>query len=250
MKYVNKKKSRREFIEKVSNPKTSKILEIGALNSPTFSETEVEVAFADWKNQEELIEAYPHKSGIRKVDYIIQGRELSDFVEGNFDIIITNHVIEHIPDIIFWFQELDKISTPNARLTFGVPDKRYTFDYFRPLTKLSEILECYHNKIDKPTFSQIFEHQYLYQKVDVKKIWEGEQVIHQGHRYSLKSAFDKTKSMLSEYHSVHCHVFDYNHFLKTFDELSKFDFFNWKIHSSSDVQPGLNEFLVAFVKKN
>ena len=53
------------------------------------------------------------------------GSAVMDFIARLF---VANHVLEHIPDIIFWMDQLRRISCDNAHVFLSLPDKRYTFE--------------------------------------------------------------------------------------------------------------------------
>jgi hypothetical protein len=84
---------------------------------------------------------------IEPVDFVWREGPIHDVVpadlHGHFDACITSHVIEHVPNPIAFFQSLDRLLTEYGVLSFAVPDKRYCFDFFRPLTFAPAWLEAF-----------------------------------------------------------------------------------------------------------
>lgn len=248
-KTYNKKGARRALVEQLVNLDT-KILEIGALNSPTFKKSEANVEFADWLSHEDLIEHYDAKKGIIEVDHVIKGRNISAAVKcdqvGRFDLVIANHVIEHIPDVIGWLQELSKITTPDGHLSLAVPDRRYTFDIARHETDVADLMDCYRDQLEVPTFRQILKHLFFKKNIVARDIWDSIDVLPQlsEKRFSLQAAVDRAEQMVGSFHSLHCHVFTKSSFVDLMDELAQAGYIAWQIEKVVDVQRGGNEFLV------
>ena len=48
-----------------------------------------------------------------------------------FDYVVASHVLEHMQDIIGFFQDISGIMKPGGKLCIIYPDKRYCFDHFR-----------------------------------------------------------------------------------------------------------------------
>jgi SAM-dependent methyltransferase len=59
------------------------------------------------------------------------------------DYVVASHVIEHVPDVTTWLNEIADVLKPAGDLRLAVPDRRYTFDFNRRETELAEVLEAY-----------------------------------------------------------------------------------------------------------
>jgi len=59
---------------------------------------------------------------------------------GTFDAFIASHVIEHTTDLIGFLDTAETLLCPSGIVILAIPDKRYCFDYFRPLTTTGEVL--------------------------------------------------------------------------------------------------------------
>ena len=62
---------------------------------------------------------------------------------GTFDACIASHVIEHTPDLISFLNSMEVLLKENGVVALAVPDKRYCFDYFRPLTTTGQVLHAH-----------------------------------------------------------------------------------------------------------
>lgn len=62
------------------------------------------------------------------------------FLHGKFDRVLASHVIEHMPDLLSFLNSVSALLSDSGTLALAVPDKRYTFDYFRPATLTSDIV--------------------------------------------------------------------------------------------------------------
>ena len=97
---------------------------------------------------------------IEEVDFVWKGQPLSELIDKKecYDWIISSHVIEHIPDIISFFQQCEKLLKPSGILSLVVPDKRYCFDYFQQLSSTGLLLDAYMEKRTRPSPGQVFDH--------------------------------------------------------------------------------------------
>jgi SAM-dependent methyltransferase len=243
------KKAGRRALVKHLIARDTRILEIGALNSPTFRAKDAQVTIADWLPREELEAHYAKKKGIVDVDVVIEGDILNSVRKAelaDFDIVIANHVIEHIPDVIGWLKQLSQITAEGRHLSMAVPDRRYTFDIVRTVSDVADLIDCHRQELTVPTFRQILKHLYFKKNVVARDVWGGalsDEVLAKK-RFSLQAAVARAEEMEGAFHSMHCHVFTCDSFRQAMTELHEEGFISWKIENLVDVQPGSNEFLV------
>lgn len=97
---------------------------------------------------------------IEEVDFVTQGQPLPELIGKTqcYDWIIASHVVEHIPDLISFLQQCEQLLKPNGVLSLVVPDKRYCFDYFQPLSTTGMLLDAYTQKRTRPSAGQVFDH--------------------------------------------------------------------------------------------
>ncbi len=83
---------------------------------------------------------------IEAVDGIWQDGQLHEAVpatlHGGFDRLIASHVIEHMPDPAGFLASAEALLQPEGTIALAIPDHRYCFDYFRPVSTTGEVLEA------------------------------------------------------------------------------------------------------------
>jgi SAM-dependent methyltransferase len=132
--------------------KQDKILEIGPSYNPTVTRADGwNVYSLDHASGEELRAKYSNNPAvdtarIQEVDFVWSGGSLDSAIPaehlGTFDAIIASHVIEHQPDLVSFFHSISKILKPKGVLSLAVPDKRFCFDYFMPISLTGDVLEA------------------------------------------------------------------------------------------------------------
>lgn len=110
------------------------------------------VQIIDHMNQDDLIDKYKSMGisrelleNIEEVDFIWQGESYEELTgkKHYYDWIIASHVIEHTPDLIDFLKHCDSILKHHGVISLVVPDKRFCFDHFRPVTSLSKVIDCH-----------------------------------------------------------------------------------------------------------
>lgn len=117
-------------------------LEIGALHFPLDLPPQARARYVDRMEVEQLRREYPELDDkeLTPVDVIDDGERLTTIPDGSQDFIVANGFLEHCEDPIGTLQtHLGKIK-PGGVLFYAVPDKRYTFDWRRPLTPLDHMI--------------------------------------------------------------------------------------------------------------
>ena len=223
-------------------------LEIGPLATPIASKANGRVYYVDHADREALRRKYAQDAhmGTRldeivEVDYVLaKGQSLAEGLasEGPFDYIIASHVIEHIPDVVTWLDELHDLLVPGGILSLVVPDKRFTFDVNRAPTDISAILDAHHRKLARPTFGQIFDFSSrTIHGVDPRKIWSGDHDYRNAVRNDCPDpdlmAFEFADKILDsdEFIDIHCHVFTPESFLGIIDKLGHLDLLEYELAS-------------------
>lgn len=99
---------------------------------------------------------------IEDVDVLGSSTEIASLVEargelGTHDYIISSHNFEHLPNPIKFLQGCSQVLKVNGMLSMAIPDKRACFDYFRPHSTISQIIDAYFEDRRRPTFAQEFD---------------------------------------------------------------------------------------------
>lgn len=82
---------------------------------------------------------------IEEVDYVWQGEPFPELVgpDTRFDYIVAAHVLEHTPDLIGFVNQLAQIVDERGVISLIVPDKRFCFDFMRPLSTVGAVVEAH-----------------------------------------------------------------------------------------------------------
>lgn len=192
---------------------------------------------------------------IEPVDLLGSSSELEALVEGagllgQMDFIVSSHNVEHIPDLLKFFQGCGKVLKDGGVLSMAVPDKRGCFDYFRPNSSLANVLEANQQQRSKPSFGQMFEHESLYAKqyLDGKPTSgfctgvDPMSVLPAG---DLKHIYDVWRARIEQspdqYFDVHCWTFTPASFERLVGELSFLGLITLEL---IEVEVGAGEFYV------
>ncbi|MGC2238975.1 MAG: methyltransferase domain-containing protein [Pyrinomonadaceae bacterium] len=139
--------------------------EIGASHAPIApKKSGYNVDIIDHATREELIEKYKDDNvnldNIEEVDFVWSGEDYSELTgkTGFYDWIIASHVIEHVPNLIGFLNSCDKILKETGVLSLAIPDARFCFDHFRPLTGLSKVLDAHYQNPKVHTPGSIVEY--------------------------------------------------------------------------------------------
>ena len=121
-----------------------RVLEVGAFSAPTVDPSEAEVKFLDYYATEEL-RSMARANGadpasVVAVDYVCRTDDYSEVVEESFDVLVANHVLEHVDRTIAWLRMVRNLIRDGGLLFLVLPDKKKSFDRFRPDTPLSHLL--------------------------------------------------------------------------------------------------------------
>lgn len=143
-------------------------LEIGPSYHPVFPKKIFgNVKSLDLLSKEKLRAKYAcddkvNLDNIEDVDFIWQGEAYVDLVgEERFDWVFASHVIEHVPDFISFFNDISKILKENGSLVLVVPDRRYTFDTYRPQSSLSSIIDAHFLRRAEPSLGMKVENNFF-----------------------------------------------------------------------------------------
>ena len=161
------------------DPASMRGIEIGPLHNPVIARAPgVEVFYVDHADTETLRAKYaddPNVPEVLPVDFAWGDRRLADAVgdAAPFDYAIASHVIEHVPDLVAWFNELGDVLEPGGVLSLVIPDKRYCFDIRRDATEPAEIVAAHLEARRRPTLAQIYDFWSKRVEVDTLAVWAG-----------------------------------------------------------------------------
>ena len=166
-----------------------------------------------------------------------------------FDIVFSAHCVEHIPDFVNHFIAVKGLLNEGGKYHFYVPNKRYTFDYYKPLTQVEEIVEAHNLKACKPSLTQFLRH-FLYRGThnDRSRHWggdHGENPYQKGlERMSeLVKCYNNSKGYLD----LHCWIFTPDSFISILESLRLSGLLSFADLEVHETLPGDNAFLVTVI---
>jgi predicted SAM-dependent methyltransferase len=151
----------RPYIKRAVGKKT-RALEIGPSLNPILPKAEgYNVAVLDHAGEVELVAKYaPHGIDTRKiepVDFIWQGESLAEMAgRDSYEAIVASHVIEHAPDFIRFLRDCSESLTSTGTLHLLIPDRRYCFDFFQPLSDVAKVLGDHRAKRTRHSFESFY----------------------------------------------------------------------------------------------
>ncbi len=226
-------------------------LEIGPLDKPLVERRAGrKIYYCDYASREFLREkssADPNVdvSRIPEIDFVTTKLHSELFGGMRFDYILASHVVEHVPDILGWLGHLLNVLTAGGRIILAIPDRRYTFDYLRPVSTLGPMLEAQLEQRARPVFAQVYDAFSMAVKADQELCWK--RPVDPGplepcytKELALRLARDSRDG--GGYHDCHCWVFTYESFLEIVAEARETGALDAHVVASSPPVYGANEF--------
>lgn len=208
--------ARRALITSMIDP-AGRGLEIGPSHNPAAPKSAgFNVETVDHTDRPGLLEKYQEDQGINlaaieEVDHVWTGGGLCDLVgrPGGFDWIIASHVVEHMPDLVFFLTECQALLKPDGILSLVVPDKRFCFDHLRRLSSTGDVVQAHLEKRTRHTPGQVFDHFVGACKLDESGSWHRDSRGRIGsvHSPDFARAMHEASLASPEYFDVHGWVF-------------------------------------------
>ncbi len=226
--------------------------EIGALTSPFLSKQDSDIVYVDRLSTDALRAKFAKESSVDvssivQVDVVLGDRGLGDAMRplGAFDYAIASHVIEHVPNIVFWLSEIADLVKEGGRLILVIPDKRHTFDYLRSTSSIASVVGAWIEGSAKPNAAQIFDFNAYAANVDKAASWAGLIDPSALKRYgsihsALRLSSDAHRS--GEYIDCHCWVFTPASLLRVFADLAELGIIKWKLAFFADTRRDEDDF--------
>lgn len=120
-------------------------IEIGAYHNPWPVGSNVKVTYVDKWPHDKLIQMRDNDPNlgpgkpISRVDLIDDGQTLSKIHDGSQDFVLSSHQLEHCVSPITAVENHVRVLKKGGRVFYVVPDKRFTFDKDRELTKFDDL---------------------------------------------------------------------------------------------------------------
>jgi len=146
--------------------KPDRIIEIGPSHAPLASKAEGWNSFVvDHDTRNNLITKYQamgvDPNRIEDVDFVWRSGAIIDAVpeshHGSFKAFIASHVIEHSTDVVRFLLSAQDLILPDGMIVLAIPDKRKTFDFFRPVSTTSQAITAFEERRDRHTAETHFD---------------------------------------------------------------------------------------------
>lgn len=164
------------------------------------------------------------------------------------DYVVASHVVEHVPDLVTWLQEVHDVLSIEGTLRLIVPDKRYTFDIKRRTSSLTDVLAAFVRKRRVPSASRVLDFALNMVQVDIATAWRGEldlDGLTRGYsdQQAMELALDAEQN--GTYHDVHCWVFTPRSFVELMAELARCELLGFACDWIVPTAPDTFEFFVS-----
>lgn len=196
--------------------KSGRGIEIGPCHNPVAPKKKgYNVHIIDHMSKEELINKYKdhhiNLNNIEEVDFVWQGQSYAELTEKNkyYDWIIASHMVEHTPDLVGFLNDCDSILKDDGVISLVVPDKRYCFDHYRPITGISSIIDHYFQSSKIHTPGAVAEYYLNVVSKDGNISWNSSAKGEYSFVHSIDAATNKMKLVHNEneYFDIHAWCF-------------------------------------------
>ena len=174
---------------------------------------------------------------IEEVDTIWRSGPLHESVPpallGKIDSIIASHVLEHIPDLIGFFQSASRLVAPGGSLRLALPDRRYCFDCFKPWTTTGDLLDAQYRGLTRHSLKTAFDHVAYSAAVDGKPAWGPHAisvpVLTSPFQLAAQTVTSFRDSVDQPYQDYHCWQFSPAGFELAILELGELQLTDWRV---------------------
>ncbi|WP_027468357.1 class I SAM-dependent methyltransferase [Deefgea rivuli] len=220
--------------------KNGRGIEVGSSHNPIApKKAGYNVQIIDHLDKSSLIDKYKDHgvniANIEDVDFIWNGESYSDLTgRTNFyDWIIASHVIEHTTDLIGFLNDCSNLLNENGILSLAIPDKRYCFDHFRPVSGLSRIIDNHLNNQKIHSAGAVIEYFLNATSKDGKIAWNSSTTVNP--QFSCVHNLDDAKQALNniinnqQFYDIHEWCFTPTHTLLILQDLLNLELINLHI---------------------
>lgn len=169
----SRRASKMEFIELVAAEES--VLEIGPFTNPTI--TGENVRYFDLFHPVELARRASAVGCVQSlapdIHYVSSDGDLSVVTE-KFSCAFSSHCIEHQPDLIRHFNQVENLLDRSGKYYLIVPDKRYCFDRVFDETSLDEIEQAHKERRRRHGLKTVIEHRVFVSHNDPIRHWQGD----------------------------------------------------------------------------
>jgi SAM-dependent methyltransferase len=222
-------------------------LEMGPLTNPVVPRSSGPVEYLDRDDTEALRERYRVHADVDvdeivHVDHVVTSTVREAVGDSApYDYVVASHVIEHVPDLVAWLDDLRSVLVTGGVLSLAIPDHRRCFDALRTPTVTADVVEAHLAGRRVPSPRQAYD--YLANAV----AWQGHIIwAHDAPLDELTFLHEEGDALglarrvqeLGEYHDMHCWVFTPESFVALIAALRRLRLVAFEVAACSDVLGG------------
>ncbi len=228
-------------------------LEIGPLHNPILRRPEADVLYVDHVDTASLREKYRDDAdvpagGIVEVDIVWSGGSLlAACDERRFDYVVASHVIEHVPDLVGWLEQIRSVVYRNGTVRLIVPDLRYCFDYRRQSSSVADMILARDDAAVIPGPRQILDFMLNIAPRDFNAVWSGDtdhEPAPEQAEYDRAIAVMQHAAATGAYHDVHCWAFTPLSFARLMRQLAAYGLLGFACTRCTATAPDSLDFFV------
>lgn len=231
-------------------------LEIAPLHKPVATKDRWDVTYVDIVSTDELRRHYAHDAEVPPEDIVDVDLPLTDAAGtihsladvagpgGPYAWVIASHVVEHVPDLITWLENIADLLRDGGVLVLAVPDTRFSFDAHRPQTTVGAMLQARFQRDLTPSVRAVYDHFSSASSMTATAAWAGtgpEAGAGRIHSRSQVAALVE-QSRAGEYVDSHVWTFRPSTFIEQINELGRLDLCEFVVEKVRNTRPNQLEF--------
>jgi 2-polyprenyl-3-methyl-5-hydroxy-6-metoxy-1,4-benzoquinol methylase len=231
-------------------------LEIAPLHRPIARKEDWDVSYVDIVPTEQLIEHYGHDDAVPndkivEVDFPLTDadgtiRTLAEVAgaAAPFEWVIASHVIEHVPDLITWLGDIATLLSDGGALLLAVPDRRYSFDAYRPQTTVGQMLQAHHQGDLVPSVRAVYDALHSASSITATEAWAGKRTgLKKTRIHSQEQVLDLVEqAKQGTYIDSHVWTFRPSTFIEQINELGRMGMCEFVVEKVRNTRPNELEF--------
>lgn len=234
--------SRSDFVKLIKPD--SMALEIGPFASPILN-PESNVFYCDVLSREQLraraANLNINPGLVPEIHYLVKPNDLST-IKSSFDAIVSSHVIEHQPDIVSHLIQVCDLLNEGGYYYCIIPDKRYCFDKFNPISTMADVLTAYCENRKEHTLKSLIEHRCMLTHNDAGIHWNDQTEFNKPMFNTLNYHDALVEFNEQTYIDVHAWYFTPESFSDIIETLNRMGIIKMQLKKIYPTQYGSNEF--------
>lgn len=228
-------------------------LEIGAYFTPIV--TGKNARYFDVFDTEELrrraeLDPHPsvHAANVPEMHYCDPDGDIS-IIDETFSEVVSSHCLEHQPDIIGHLEKVYDLLEEGGQYLAFVPDKRFCFDYFSPLSTVGDVLDANAEKRQRHSLRSVVNMYGASTHNEAHRHWNGDHVD-EGYfadiPHRTQTALDLYKNANGDYIDCHAWYFTPGNFAHICDVLFEMKKIRLRLEAVGDTRVNTLEFSAVF----